>query len=125
MARVVSVTMVPIFLVSAKPVRDWPRTASDLDENVLVDKYEAFADLGQSMLAPSTADIRSVDGRHHGNPHIQVITVHYERPVEELLRTEILTLSGIIITRLGALSLTDHRVMPVRNTSAVHNAEQN
>jgi hypothetical protein len=88
-----------------------------------VDKYEAFADLGQSMLAPSTADIRSVDGRHDGNPHIQVITVHYERPVEELLRTEILTLSGIIITRLGALSLTDHRVMPVRNTSAVHHAE--
>ncbi|KAL3446796.1 hypothetical protein BJX65DRAFT_308707 [Aspergillus insuetus] len=63
---------------------------ADLDENVLADKYEAFADLGQSMPAPCTTDIRC-----------------------QLLRTEILTLIGIIITRLKARSLTDHRVMPV------------
>ncbi|KAL4782563.1 hypothetical protein BJX76DRAFT_358827 [Aspergillus varians] len=93
-----------------------------IDDDVLLEKYEAFGALGKSKLVPWTTDIRSVDRRHDGNPHILLMMIQHTSPVEELLRTEILTLVGVIITRLGAQSLADHRVMPVMALSCFQNA---
>ncbi|KAL4883170.1 hypothetical protein BJY04DRAFT_27853 [Aspergillus karnatakaensis] len=93
-----------------------------LDETILLDRYEAYGDLRSSVLVPWITDIRWVNRRHDGNPHVQLAMVQHTPPTEELLRTELLTLLGVMITRLGVEDLAEHRVMPVMALSCFQGA---
>ncbi|KAL5045291.1 hypothetical protein BDW71DRAFT_90009 [Aspergillus fruticulosus] len=48
-----------------------------------------------------------------GNPHVMCGMIQHSSPTNLFIRTEVLTIMSIMITRLRVQSVREHRVMPV------------
>lgn len=52
--------------------------------------------------------------RDDSKPHRMFLLEHASRPEEELLRSEVLTILGMIRERLAGHTLREHKIAPVR-----------
>ncbi|KAL4786237.1 hypothetical protein BJX76DRAFT_355310 [Aspergillus varians] len=88
------------------------------DDNFLSQIFRAFGNVTDIEIEPWATDIRHAAYRQEepygdGKPHVMCSMIQHSLPTESLLRTEVLTIIGIIITRLGVQSLSAHIVIPV------------
>ncbi|KAL5341039.1 hypothetical protein BJX70DRAFT_396097 [Aspergillus crustosus] len=89
------------------------------DEKVLLDNFEAFEHPeSKNRLQPWIAEIRTVMDRTDGTPHILIFLVHASASDEKLLRVEILTMLGIMISRMKAKPFAEHIIIPVMVVSS-------
>ncbi|KAL4786609.1 hypothetical protein BJX76DRAFT_354972 [Aspergillus varians] len=95
---------------------------SDFDDRFLLDRYSAFGNATDSELVPWSVDLGLAWDRAWGEekkPHVTFTMMHHVFPTRQLLRTEILTIIGVTITRFRTSKLKGHRVIPHLTLSAM------
>ncbi|KAL5341040.1 hypothetical protein BJX70DRAFT_396098 [Aspergillus crustosus] len=88
----------------------------DCDDRFLLDQYAVYSNIGDSEAVPWVIDITEAYFQDD-KPHVMFTAVQHGPHNEALLRTELLAIMGVMLTRLKLPALREHKVIPVNAVS--------